>query len=358
MKATGNTAWGRRAGAACVTVLACCGQAWAQSGLYSNAQTTPSDPGLATGATTAGGTAAPAGMVWSEAQAVSAAEANGVIGFACHGTGVNGTYRFADDFVVPVSGGGLVWVVTHAVVYAYATDAGGAGNPFEGVNVRVWNGRPDAPGSAVVFGDTSTDRMTGAAPTNLLRTASTAVLSNAPAPGAPDSSRPVWALTVQLGSGVGLAAGTYWLDWQVDVAPMASAFCPPVTVLGQRAKGGAANNALQFRTAPPPWLDGEWLALVDVGKPASAPDVAQDLPFILLGTALTPACGPADIGGQGGVQGQDGVLDNNDFVVFIDFFFNHNTAADRGVQGGLPGADGQWDNNDFIVFIDQFFTGC
>jgi hypothetical protein len=30
----------------------------------------------------------------------------------------------------------------------------------------------------------------------------------------------------------------------------------------------------------------------------------------------------ADIGMQGGAPGQDGVLDNNDFVVFIDLFFN------------------------------------
>jgi hypothetical protein len=71
----------------------------------------------------------------------------------------------------------------------------------------------------------------------------------------------------------------------------------------------------------------------------------------------TPTC-PADIGAQGGAPGQDGHLDNNDFVVFIDYFFNHNAAADRGSQGGVPGADGQWDNNDFVVFIDQFFAGC
>ena len=60
--------------------------------------------------------------------------------------------------------------------------------------------------------------------------------------------------------------------------------------------------------------------------------------------------------GQGGVQGADGHLDNNDFVVFIDLFFNHSPIADVGSQGGVAGADGAWDNNDFIVFIDQFFA--
>jgi hypothetical protein len=73
---------------------------------------------------------------------------------------------------------------------------------------------------------------------------------------------------------------------------------------------------------------------------------------------LAPVSCPADIGTQGGLPGADGHLDNNDFVVFIDYFFNHNPLADRGVQGGLPGSDGQWDNNDFVVFIDQFFAGC
>jgi hypothetical protein len=72
---------------------------------------------------------------------------------------------------------------------------------------------------------------------------------------------------------------------------------------------------------------------------------------------LGPACA-ADIGAQGGVPGNDGLLDNNDFVVFIDYFFNHNPLADRGVTGGIPGSDGEWNNNDFVVFIDQFFAGC
>lgn len=69
-------------------------------------------------------------------------------------------------------------------------------------------------------------------------------------------------------------------------------------------------------------------------------------------------CGPADIGGTGGVPGSDGALDNNDFVVYIDWFFGGVPAADRGTTGGVPGSDGAFDNNDFIVFIDQFFTGC
>jgi len=73
------------------------------------------------------------------------------------------------------------------------------------------------------------------------------------------------------------------------------------------------------------------------------------------------SCGPADVGRQGGAPGFDRVLDNNDFVVFIDYFFSANPSADLGSQGGVPGADTVFDNNDFVVFIDEFFTpplGC
>ncbi|HYD01041.1 MAG TPA: GC-type dockerin domain-anchored protein [Phycisphaerales bacterium] len=76
------------------------------------------------------------------------------------------------------------------------------------------------------------------------------------------------------------------------------------------------------------------------------------------GTLTVPPCGPADVGSVGGVPGADHILDNNDFIVFVDLFFAHSPSADRGSTGGQPGADGAWDNNDFIVFIDQFFAGC
>lgn len=74
----------------------------------------------------------------------------------------------------------------------------------------------------------------------------------------------------------------------------------------------------------------------------------------------TGGCGPADIGATGGTAAPagDGVLDNNDFVVFIDYFFSGHPSADRGRTGGQPGSDGLFNNNDFIVFIDQFFAGC
>jgi probable HAF family extracellular repeat protein len=74
--------------------------------------------------------------------------------------------------------------------------------------------------------------------------------------------------------------------------------------------------------------------------------------------ATLPAGCAADVGSQGGVAGADGLLNNNDFIVFINYFFGQDSRADRGAQGGVLGHDGLFDNNDFIVFINQFFTGC
>lgn len=71
-----------------------------------------------------------------------------------------------------------------------------------------------------------------------------------------------------------------------------------------------------------------------------------------------PVTCAADIGVQGGQPGHDALLDNNDFVIFIDYYFNGDSRADFGRQGGAIGADGLFDNNDFVVFIDLYFTGC
>ena len=71
-----------------------------------------------------------------------------------------------------------------------------------------------------------------------------------------------------------------------------------------------------------------------------------------------PPCGAADIGRSGGIEGHDGRLDNNDFIVFIQRFFNNDIRDDVGVQGGFMGQDGVLDNNDFIAFITMFFDGC
>ncbi|MFT3683964.1 MAG: GC-type dockerin domain-anchored protein [Phycisphaerales bacterium] len=72
---------------------------------------------------------------------------------------------------------------------------------------------------------------------------------------------------------------------------------------------------------------------------------------------MPPGCA-GDMGQAGGAPGSDGMLDNNDFIAFINYFFNHDRHADVGIAGGQFGSDGMYDNNDFIAFINLFFTGC
>jgi hypothetical protein len=65
---------------------------------------------------------------------------------------------------------------------------------------------------------------------------------------------------------------------------------------------------------------------------------------------LTP-----DRASAGGTPGSDGLLTNDDFIVFIDQFFASDVRADIGRVGAEPLPDGRFDNNDFIVFIGLFF---
>jgi len=118
----------------------------------------------------------------------------------------------------------------------------------------------------------------------------------------------------------------------------------PTGTLAVAAPGGARFNrvVVHYDSRPPTCQDWGPIFMAD---------------NMLVKRAPLPPC-PADLGTQGGVQGSDRVLDNNDFVVFIDLFFAGLPAADVGAQGGVHGSDGAFDNNDFVVFIDLFFAGC
>jgi hypothetical protein len=79
--------------------------------------------------------------------------------------------------------------------------------------------------------------------------------------------------------------------------------------------------------------------------------------FVINAAPGEVTCRP-DIGQAGGQPGPDGELNNNDFIAFINAFFNGQPEADCGSAGGVVGADGHFDNNDFIAFITLFFQGC
>jgi hypothetical protein len=217
-------------------------------------------------------------------------------------------------------------------VYAYQPGAAGPGSPFNGINVRIWSGAPDAPGSTIVFGDAFTNRMASSLSAGLYRAFNTVTV---PLPPAPDTSRLVWATTATLG--VTLVPGTYWIDWQLtSVNPNAAAYSPPATIGGSR--GQPAWNALQFRPDAGVLVSG-WFPLVDAGKPWAATDFPQDLPFLLGGTAVN-TCDPD--------YNQDGNTDQDDVTYLLNV-----VAGGENPTGRDPdfNQDGNADQDDYTALI-------
>lgn len=326
--------------------------------LFSNGSTTDrTDPGIATGAITTSGVAAPAGAQWSETASVSPTLANGIAGFSCNNaggaSGIEQPFLFADDFQVDFPN---VWNISTASFYAYQPGAGAAA-PFDGVFVRILNGPPQFATSTPVFGDLTTNRLISVTPLNIYRVFNTVV---GPAPVAPLADRRLWRIDADLSS-LSLSPGSYWIEWQVRATnPDAEVFCPPVTIAGSRGKAGA--NAQQLRAG---LLGGSWIALVDLGKPSSASDVPQDIPFLLSGEIIGPPPGClADIAGSGPLgRDPDGVIDGTDFVAFINSYGVADPTIDplADVAGAGPiglTPDGIIDGADFIAFINAFAAGC
>ena len=97
-------------------------------------------------------------------------------------------------------------------------------------------------GSSVVFGDTTTNRMTSTVFSNIYRVLDTA---------SGNEFRPVMLNTVAVGTTLG--AGTYWLDFQADGnAGFTGPWAPPITINGVMTTG----NAIQYVSAWNPALDG------------------------------------------------------------------------------------------------------
>lgn len=251
------------------------GPATIPTGIYNNGP-------FISGRVSASGVAAPAGFRWSELQAVGN-EANTVLGSADYQAS-SSRFRLADDFVVPT---GQTWRIDSVVTYSYQPYAQGYATPFTAANIRIWRGTPDSAGSFVVYGDTLTNRLTTSYNSRVYRISN----STTPAPGtAPDYTRILWQNTMS--TKVTLVPGRYWIDWQTFTDLNNSHFSPTVTVPNRR--GNAAWNARQRAT------NGVWSSVLDTGNPSSAPDSAQDFPFILVGT--TGAVLPHDIGAASVVQ--------------------------------------------------------
>ncbi|MCS6874936.1 MAG: VCBS repeat-containing protein [Acidobacteriota bacterium] len=226
---------------------------------------------LATGSVSKSGVAAPSGTQWSEVQnnSFETTVSNTTAGVGCQLIGTTTNNRCADDFIVPV---GQTWTINAVVVFAYQTGYSGTTSPFVGANLRIWNGFPEASGSTVVFGDTTTNRLGASTNSGLYRIFNSAI----PAPGTtPGTTRIIWQNTINVSPAVSLGPGHYWIDFQLDAGSSGN-FVPTTTIVGIRAT--PIMNAIQkVGTAA-------WAQLIDTGNPATAPDVPMDFPFKLIGS--------------------------------------------------------------------------
>lgn len=187
------------------------------------------------------------------------------LGMGIYGYGIQlgSGNRVADDFTVP---GSIPWTISSIQFYIYQTGSTTTSTITE-VNYQIWNGPPGQPGSSVVWGDTTTNRLTGSSWSNIYRVSDTTH---------GDTNRPVMLNTVS--AGFTLNPGTYWIDWQANGSLASGPWAPPITINGQTSTG----NGKQYTTA-----SGAWLDVVD--SPNSSP---QGFPFIIMGTNFIPIPAP------------------------------------------------------------------
>ncbi len=170
--------------------------------------------------------------------------------------------RIADDFEIANP---LGWQIDTITFFAYQTGAPSDPSPFTGLYLQIWNGSPDDPGSTVVWGDLTTNRLLSSAFTNIQRDSETDPCAN---------SRYIFANVAAVGTV--LPPGVYWLDWMADgSASYNGPWAPPITILGQTTTG----NALQYTTS-----SGAWGPANDSGTLTQ-----QGMPFVIEGSLPSTA---------------------------------------------------------------------
>lgn len=172
-----------------------------------------------------------------------------VYGFAHQ---VSGPFRVADDFTTTAT-----WMIDSIKFFAYQTGSTTT-STFTSYNYQIWNGEPGQPGSSVVFGDNTTNRMIATRWSGAYRYLDTS----------PGTTRPIMENVVS--GGFILTPGTYWVDWQCAGTIASGPWVPPITITGTAITGNAMQQA-----------SGVWGWLKDS---SSATNVfPQGLPFIIYG---------------------------------------------------------------------------
>ncbi len=242
--------------------------------LYSNGN-------LSTGTTSKSGVTSPTGYTWSELQndTGNTTETNKSTGFAGYfNTAGTTSFQLGDDFTVPA---GEQWSITSFDFFAHQNSYAGTTIPVNQLRVQIWNGNPSLPGSAVVAGDMTNNVLDAAGSggnTFMYRIPNSIIGTTIIAP---NTNRKIWKVRGTISTT--LTPGTYWVVYQFHATNDGSIFVPSVTISGTRGQAGwNAKQNFVANTTPGTVLG--WADILDVGDPAAAPDVAQDLPFAINGT--------------------------------------------------------------------------
>jgi len=160
----------------------------------------------------------------------------------------------ADDFTVAAAAG---WHISTITFFGYQTSS--TSPSINDVRVRIWNGAPNG-GGAIVWGDLTTNRISGAATIGTLqRDSETTNCGN---------NRPIQVVVATINAD--FAVGTYWVEWSEGGTGASGPWAPPITILGQTTTGNGLQN-----------LAGTWGPANDGGT-----STQQGLPFVIDGAVL------------------------------------------------------------------------
>jgi hypothetical protein len=236
--------------------------------LYSNQSQNVNIPQLNVSTTSLSGVVAPNGIGFSELQSTGASGfqvANTVAGF-----NPSTNWRLADDFTV--TGGG--WTVNSICVYAYAS----ANGPWTGGGeLNIWSAEPGSH-FATLVATTRASVMTDTFQNDLGMGRVSRIFNTNPSNGEASTTKLLQQFSFDLGS-VNLAAGTYWIDYQLIKVGGGFIYTPSTTHAGQRGVAGA--NARQKSGAA--WEEIFDDGIVPLGSAGVASPVLQDIPFLVKG---------------------------------------------------------------------------
>ena len=159
----------------------------------------------------------------------------------------------ADQFEVPA---GETWDIETITFFGYQTNSG-TSSTITGVYLSIFDDSPET--GALVYGDYTTNVMTGTEWTNCYRCGNGDITSVA---------RPIMANTCDF-SGLSLPAGEYYFAWMLNGSGSSGPWANPVTITGQ----GDTGDALQYTPA------GGWLPI-----PMGGTGTPVGMPFIIEGT--------------------------------------------------------------------------